>query len=130
MRLGIFGGSFDPVHLGHLILAETAREQLGLDGLRFLPAARSPHKPDAAPTADAHRVAMLELALAAQPAFALERLDLERPAPSYTVDHADQDLFGDLTVGCAEFSPDDKMLVSASADQHGEAFLVIRDHRI
>lgn len=86
MRLGIFGGSFDPVHLGHLILAETAREQLGLDGLRFLPAARSPHKPDAAPTADAHRVAMLELALAAQPAFALERLDLERPAPSYTVD--------------------------------------------
>ncbi|HHY85301.1 MAG TPA: adenylyltransferase/cytidyltransferase family protein, partial [Verrucomicrobia bacterium] len=51
MRIGLFGGSFDPVHLGHLLVAWAAREELGLDRLFFVPAARSPFKPDAAPTA-------------------------------------------------------------------------------
>ena len=84
--IGVFGGSFDPIHLGHLLVAEQAREQLGLSELLFMPAARSPHKRGQAPAADAHRRAMVELAIADHPAFALSLVDLDRPPPSYTVD--------------------------------------------
>lgn len=81
---GLFGGSFDPVHLGHVATAEALRDTLGLREIRFLPAARSPLK--AAATADVHRVAMLELALAGHPGLVLDRSELEHPAPSYTID--------------------------------------------
>jgi nicotinate-nucleotide adenylyltransferase len=90
LRLGIFGGSFDPLHLGHLIVAETAREQLGLDRVDFLPAAASPHKLGISLAADRHRAAMIEAAIEGQPAFRLNRSDLDRPAPSYTVDSLGQ----------------------------------------
>lgn len=86
LRLGVFGGSFDPLHLGHLIVAETAREQLALDRVDFLPAAGSPHKLGLSLAADRHRAAMVELSTAGQPAFRLSRIDLDRPAPSYTVE--------------------------------------------
>lgn len=86
LRLGIFGGSFDPIHLGHLIVAEMAREQLRLDRVDFLPAAGSPHKLGQSLAADRHRAAMIEAAIEGQPAFQLNRTDLDRPAPSYTVD--------------------------------------------
>lgn len=82
--IALYGGSFDPVHLAHVATAEALREQLALAEVRFLPAARSPLKPAA--TADHHRVAMLELALAGHPGLVLDRSELDRPPPSYTID--------------------------------------------
>ena len=84
--IGLFGGSFDPVHHGHLIVARVAAESLGLDELRFLPAREQPFKQGrhGAPAAD--RAVMLELAIAGSPGFAIERTELDRPGPSYTVD--------------------------------------------
>jgi len=81
----VFGGTFDPIHLGHLIAAEHARESLGLERVWFVPARRSPLKGDGAADG-AHRAAMIERAIAGNGAFALHRVDLDRPAPSYTVD--------------------------------------------
>ncbi len=86
MRVGIFGGTFDPVHLGHLILAEQCREQGRLDQLWFVPAPRPPHKQDRALTRFEQRVEMLNLAIAGQPAFRVEEVEKERSGPSYTVD--------------------------------------------
>jgi len=84
--IGLFGGSFDPIHHGHLIVARVAAESLGLDEVRFMPAREQPfkHGRHAAPAAD--RAVMLELAIAGSPGFAVERAELERPGPSYTVD--------------------------------------------
>lgn len=85
-RLGVLGGTFNPVHLGHLVLAESFREQLALDRVLFVPAALPPHKaPDE--LADArHRYAMVALAVAGHPAFAVSGVELDRPGPSYSVD--------------------------------------------
>lgn len=83
-RLGVFGGSFDPVHVGHLIVAEILRHDLGLDRVLFLPAGRPPHKPEQELAADHHRVAMLKLALSDAPGFEISTLDLDRPGSSYT----------------------------------------------
>jgi nicotinate-nucleotide adenylyltransferase len=86
VKIGLFGGSFDPVHHGHLIVGQAAAEALGLDELRFVPAREQPFKlgQHAAPAAD--RAAMLELAVQGAPRLSVERLELERPGPSYTVD--------------------------------------------
>ena len=86
MRLGIFGGSFDPVHYGHLLLAESCREQLGLDKVIFVPAGRPPHKRETALTPAGHRLAMLELAIAGEPDFEICRYEVDREETSYTVD--------------------------------------------
>jgi nicotinate-nucleotide adenylyltransferase len=83
--IGLFGGSFDPVHHGHLIVAQVALEALGLTSLRFVPAREQPFKQGRHRSAPEHRAAMLSLAIAGSPAFGLERSELERPAPSYTV---------------------------------------------
>jgi len=83
---GILGGTFDPVHYGHLALAENARQELDLAGVLFLPAGLPPHKPDRVMTPPIDRAAMLELAIADNPAFRLCRLELDRPGPSYAVD--------------------------------------------
>jgi nicotinate-nucleotide adenylyltransferase len=85
-RIALFGGAFDPVHTGHLIAAEAARDELALSRVLFAPAGAPPHKPERPLAPDADRVRMLELALARQPAFAVSRVDLERPGPHYTVD--------------------------------------------
>ena len=85
---GVLGGTFDPIHDGHLALAQTAREELGLDGVLFVPAGQPPHKSDRIVTAPSHRVAMVALAIADEPAFVLSRLEVERPGPSYAVDTA------------------------------------------
>lgn len=82
--IGLYGGSFDPVHRGHVATAEELLARLPFREIRFLPAARSPLK--AAVTADAHRVAMLELALAGHPGLGLDRSELALPPPSYTID--------------------------------------------
>jgi nicotinate-nucleotide adenylyltransferase len=85
-RIGILGGTFDPVHLGHLVLAEQCREQGQLDQVLFVLAARPPHKQEGSLTAFDKRVEMLSLAIAGQPAFRVEELEKDRPGPSYTVD--------------------------------------------
>jgi len=84
--IGIFGGTFDPIHHGHLILARDAIEQLDLDSLIFVPAAISPHKLGQSPAASDVRVEMIRAAIAGDPRFCLDTLELERPAPSYTID--------------------------------------------
>ncbi|HSK51674.1 MAG TPA: nicotinate-nucleotide adenylyltransferase [Clostridia bacterium] len=84
--IGMLGGTFDPVHVGHLAVAEEVREALGLERIVFVPAALPPHKVDRPVTAPEHRAAMVELAIADNPAFALSRIELERAGPSYTVD--------------------------------------------
>ncbi len=80
------GGTFDPVHYGHLVVAEEVRATLNLAEMVFVPAGQPPHKPGAAITAAKHRVAMLKLALASNPYFSLSRVDVDRAGPSYTVD--------------------------------------------
>jgi nicotinate-nucleotide adenylyltransferase len=85
-RMGLFGGSFDPVHLGHLLVAEAAREELGLDRLFFVPAAQSPFKPDRQPTSAAERVRMLRLALAGETWCEIDEQEVRRGGVSYTID--------------------------------------------
>ena len=85
MRIGILGGTFDPIHCGHLIAAEHARTEQQLDRVLFVPANRSPLKP-ATQAATAHRVAMVRLAIAGNAAFALSTVDIDRPPPSYAVE--------------------------------------------
>ena len=85
-RTGVFGGSFNPIHYGHLLLADEVLERLGLDRVLFVPAAIAPHKPghDLAPAADRYRMA--QLAVGAHPGFAVSDVELRRPGVSYTVD--------------------------------------------
>lgn len=85
-RVGILGGTFDPVHYGHLVIAEEVREALSLDRVLFVPAARPPHKIGLEITSAEGRAAMVELAIAGNPAFAMCRIELERDGPSYTID--------------------------------------------
>jgi nicotinate-nucleotide adenylyltransferase len=85
-RLGLFGGTFDPPHLGHLALAEWAREQLHLDRVVFMPAGRPPHKRGAPVTTAVRRIAMTRLAVRGNPAFQVSTLEARRAGPSFTVD--------------------------------------------
>lgn len=113
MRIGVFGGTFDPIHYAHLLLPEQCREQARLDRVLFVPAARPPHKPEGAEAAFHHRVEMLELAIAGYPVFQVDAMEKDRPGLSYTVDtlrilrdrHPDAELF--LLVGsdCLPYLP-------------------------
>jgi nicotinate-nucleotide adenylyltransferase len=84
--VGILGGTFDPIHLGHLLIAEEAREGLGLERVLLVPAAAPPHKPGGMATPAVHRLAMAELAIAGNPSFFVSRLEMDRGGPSWTVD--------------------------------------------
>jgi nicotinate-nucleotide adenylyltransferase len=84
--IGLFGGSFDPVHHGHLIVGMAVAEKLKLDSLRFVPAREQPFKIGQHRTSAEHRSAMLSLAVAGVPGFSVERSELQRPGPSYTID--------------------------------------------
>jgi nicotinate-nucleotide adenylyltransferase len=86
LRLGILGGTFDPIHLGHLVLGEAAREQLGLDSVLFVPAGVQWRKSGREIAPAAHRVAMVRLATGDNPAFEVSTLEVDRPGPSYTAD--------------------------------------------
>ena len=86
MRLGVFGGTFDPVHYGHLLLAECCREQCRLDAVWFLPAAVPPHKRSRQLAPAAARIEMLELAIAGRPAFSLSRHEVDRGGINYTAE--------------------------------------------
>jgi nicotinate-nucleotide adenylyltransferase len=81
----LFGGTFDPVHVGHLIVAEHVRDALGLDRITFVPSGQPPHKPASSVTAGRHRLAMLERALAPHAGFAVAGFELEEAAASYTI---------------------------------------------
>lgn len=85
-RIGLFGGSFDPVHRGHLLVAQAACEELGLTRLFFIPAAQSPFKPGSEPAPSAWRTAMLRLALAGEAAYEVDEQELHRGGVSYTID--------------------------------------------
>jgi nicotinate-nucleotide adenylyltransferase len=87
-RLGVFGGTFDPPHLGHLLLAECARETLGLDRVIFVPARVPPHRAPKRPAPADVRVRLLRAALRGT-GFEVSTLELSRPGPSYTVDTLD-----------------------------------------
>jgi nicotinate-nucleotide adenylyltransferase len=86
MKLGIFGGSFDPVHLGHMLVAQAAREELELTRLFFVPAAESPFKPGRALSPPEDRLRLLRLALAGQPWCEVDGQEIQRGGISYTVD--------------------------------------------
>ena len=86
MRVGILGGTFDPVHLGHLLIAEESRVSLGLDQVLFVPAGRPWLKEGQPLTGACHRVRMVELATASNPHFRVVRNEVDRQGPSYTVD--------------------------------------------
>jgi len=86
VRIGVFGGSFDPVHIGHLLVAEGCREQAGLDRVLFVPAALQPHKQTRQLAPGRHRLEMLALATGGHEAFAVSDAELDRGGVSYTVD--------------------------------------------
>jgi nicotinate-nucleotide adenylyltransferase len=86
MKLGVFGGTFDPVHHGHLIVAEYVRERIGLDRVLFIPTLISPHKTDAPVTSPTHRLAMLREGIKSNPYFQVSAMEIERGGVSYTVD--------------------------------------------
>lgn len=85
-KLGVIGGTFDPIHYGHLAIAEEARARLALPEVRFIPAGQPPHKPGAAVSPAADRLAMVRRAVAGNPAFTVSTIELERAGPSFTVD--------------------------------------------
>ena len=88
MKIGLFGGSFDPVHLGHLLAARAAREEAGLARLFFIPAAQSPLKPDVQPAPAEERLRWLRLALAGDTTAEVDDREIRRGGPSYTIETA------------------------------------------
>ena len=101
IRRGILGGTFDPPHIAHLVMADQARSQLGLPCVLLVPAGQPPHKLDRPITPIEHRLAMTQLAIADDPSLALSRVDVDRPGPHYTADtlallhaaHPDDELY-------------------------------------
>jgi len=101
IRLGILGGTFDPPHIAHLVIADQARSQLSLSCVSLVPAGQPPHKLDRPITPIEHRLAMTQLAIAGDPGLALSRVDVDRPGPHYTADtlallratHPDDELY-------------------------------------
>lgn len=103
----MLGGTFDPVHRGHLALARAARDELGLDEVLFVPAGQPWRKAGRIVAPAAHRLAMLWLALAGEPAFRVETLELDRPGPSYTADTLE---------ALRSARPDDELFLIAGED--------------
>ncbi|MGZ4111193.1 MAG: nicotinate-nucleotide adenylyltransferase [Tumebacillaceae bacterium] len=85
MRLGVFGGTFDPPHIGHLVVAQVALEELGLDKVLFVPAGVNPLKVGKTVTSAEHRLQMVQRAIATHPAFDVSDWELQQPGPSFTV---------------------------------------------
>lgn len=110
MRIGLFGGTFDPPHTGHLVAAQDAMASLGLDHIVFIPAAVPPHKRERPLTAAPVRAAMVAAAIAGNDSFSMDELELRRNGPSYTVDtlrayrtrHPDAALF--LLIGADQYA--------------------------
>ncbi len=125
MRIGVYGGTFDPIHLGHLILAEACREACGLDRVWFMVAGAPPHKLGGRTDAN-HRVEMARLAVAGHPGFEVSERETQRPGPHYSVDtleaihrdHPLDDLFfligGDSLVDLPQWREPSRILALAS----------------
>ena len=98
-RIGLLGGTFDPPHLGHLVLAAAAVEQLGLERVVFIPAGAPPHKRDVAVSSSTDRLLLTRLAIAGEPSFELSVLEIERPGVSYTIETVEEmaRTYGDAT---------------------------------
>ncbi|QDT44326.1 Nicotinate-nucleotide adenylyltransferase [Gimesia alba] len=107
MRIGIFGGTFDPVHYAHLLLAEQSREQANLDEVWLIPAGSPPHKESTGISSGKQRREMLDFAIAGNPAFVIKDLELHREGPSYTVETLRQ---------LKETHPDDEFFLIVGAD--------------
>src|ERR1700722_17959923 len=88
LKIGLYGGSFDPIHHGHLILARQALEELSLDRVIFIPAAESPFKLNHSSASAADRLTMVQLAVQCEPSFFVDPLEINRESPSYTIDTA------------------------------------------
>jgi nicotinate-nucleotide adenylyltransferase len=101
LRLGLYGGTFDPIHHGHLLGARAVLEQLRLDLILFIPSRQSPHKQQVSSAPALHRAAMIEKALAQEPRFWLSTCELQRPGPSFTIDTVKQ--FQSIFPGAALF---------------------------
>jgi nicotinate-nucleotide adenylyltransferase len=86
MKIGVFGGSFNPPHMGHLIVIEAVRDQLQLDKVIFIPAAQSPNKPDTLLAPASNRLEMTELAVRGNKGFEVSDIEIQRKGVSYTVD--------------------------------------------
>jgi nicotinate-nucleotide adenylyltransferase len=110
--LGVFGGTFDPIHLAHLAVAEQAAEALGLERVLFVPAGEPPHKRAMAISPAEDRLAMVALAIEGNPRFAADRSEIDRPGPSYTVDTLEALRASRLAAGSA---PDLTLVLSAEA---------------
>lgn len=89
-KIGIMGGTFNPIHNGHLTMAKEAKEQFELDEVWFMPAKNPPHKDENDIISDKHRISMIELAIAPFPAFFLSMLEIEREGVTYTIDTLNQ----------------------------------------
>jgi nicotinate-nucleotide adenylyltransferase len=89
-RVGLLGGTFDPIHVGHLIIAESTYDQLGLDHVEFIPASDPPHKPEQSVSPAHHRLTMVETAIADIDRFVVNHIELNRVGPSYTADTLDE----------------------------------------
>ncbi|MEJ5186867.1 MAG: nicotinate-nucleotide adenylyltransferase [Candidatus Geothermincolales bacterium] len=85
-RIGIMGGTFDPIHYGHLVTAEEARVQFGLDRVIFVPSGHPPHKEERKSLDPEYRYLMVVIATATNPYFTVSRMEIDRPGPSYTID--------------------------------------------
>lgn len=112
--LGVFGGTFDPIHVAHLALAQEAAESLGLEQVLFIPAGSPPHKPGVPVTAGADRLAMVELAIAGNDRFVASRIELDRAGPSYTVETLEA-LASDRPPGGLMRAADLTLILSADA---------------
>jgi nicotinate-nucleotide adenylyltransferase len=110
LRLGVFGGSFDPVHLGHLLVADDVRRQMRLDRVLFVPTCHPPHKRGPM-TSYRRRLALTQLAIAGEPGFELCRIEELRPGPSYTVD---------TLTGIRALYPGDALFLVVGSDQYRE----------
>jgi len=98
-KIGIMGGTFDPIHIGHLVIAEAVRNEYNLDQVLFIPASTPPHKQNLAVTSAIHRYIMTVMATYSNPYFFVSTIEMERSGPSYTVDTilALMEQFGDQT---------------------------------
>ncbi len=114
MATGLMGGTFDPVHLAHLVIAEEALDRLGLDRVVFVPSARPPHKNEEDITPVEHRLEMVRLAILGNPRLVLSDIEARRPAPSYTIDT--------VRAFRREFGDEEKLLFIMGADSLTQFF--------
>lgn len=108
---GVFGGTFDPIHLAHLAIAEAARDAFALRRVLFVVAARPPHKPGVSITAAEDRLAMVQAAIAGNAAFEMSRIEIDRDGPSYTVD---------TLAALRAREPDEPLALILSAESYAE----------